>query len=100
MEAIIAFKNGTTIRALQNGSCFIMDEIPEFPDDLSTVTVRSGDEETVLHFVMVQEAASIDDRFWFCLVEESAEARQIRELEEKNLFLEDCLMEMSEIVYQ
>ena len=27
-------------------------------------------------------------------------SRQIRELEAKNRFLEDCLMEMSEIVYQ
>ena len=49
---------------------------------------------------MIEEAASVDGRYWFVMVEESAEDRAIRELEAKNRFLEDCLMEMSEIVYQ
>ena len=100
MEAIIAFKNGETITTEKNGDCFITSEVPVFPEDLSEVHVLEDGQERVLHYVMIQEAAAIDDRYWFALVEESAEDRAIRELEAKNRFLEDCLMEMSEIVYQ
>ena len=100
MEAIIRFKNGEMIEAEQNGNTFITNEVPEFPADLSEIYVLVDGQESVLHYVMIEEAASVDGRYWFVMVEESAEDRAIRELEEKNRFLEDCLMEMSEIVYQ
>lgn len=100
MEAIIRFKNGEMIRAEQNGNCFIVPEVPEFPDDMSEVTVLVDGQETVLHYVMIQEAAAVDNRFWFCMVEESAEDRQLREQAEHLHFLEDCIMEMSEEVYK
>ncbi len=100
MEAIIRFKNGETLTAEQNGNCFIVNEVPVFPEDLSEVAIFADGQETRMEYVMVQEAAATDDRYWFCFVEESAQDRQIRELEAKNRFLEDCLMEMSEIVYQ
>ena len=77
-----------------------MNEVPEFPEDLSEVHVLADGQETVLHYVMIQEAAAIDNRYWFCMVEESAEDRQIREQAERIQFLEDCLMEMSEEVYK
>ncbi len=100
MEARITFKDGSYIIAEQNGNCFILNETPDFPEDLSEVTVHSGEDVTVLHYVMIQEAASVDGRFWFCMVEESPEDRQIREQAERIAFLEDCLMEMSEEVYK
>ena len=100
MEAIIRFKNGEMIEAEQNGNTFITNEVPAFPLDLSEVHVLTDGQETVLHYVMIEEAAGDDGRYWFVMVEESAEDRAIRELEAKNRFLEDCLMEMSEIVYQ
>ena len=100
MEARITFKNGDFILAEQNGNCFIMNEPPEIPEDLSEVTIHAGEDVTVLHYVMIQEAASTDGRYWFCMVEESAEERQIREQAERIAFLEDCLMEMSEEVYK
>ena len=100
MEAIIRFKNGEMIEAEQNGNTFITNEVPVFPLDLSEVHVLADGQETLMEYVMVQEAAATDNRYWFCFVEESAQDRQIRELEAKNRFLEDCLMEMSEIVYQ
>lgn len=100
MEARIVFKNGKSLMAEQNGNCFIVNEIPTFPEDLTEVTVISGDQQTVLHYVMIQEAASIDGRYWFCMVEESAEDRQLREQAERIVFLENCLMEMSEEVYK
>ena len=33
MEAIIRFKNGETLTAEQNGNCFIVNEVPVFPED-------------------------------------------------------------------
>ena len=100
MEAIIRFKNGETLTAEQNGNCFILPEVPEFPEDLSEVAILAEGQETVLHYVMVQEAAAVDNRYWFCFVEESAEDRTLRELEERIRFNEDCLLEMSEEVYK
>ena len=100
MEVIIKFKNGEQITAEQNGNCYILDDAPEFPDDLTEVRVAGNDGEQVFHYVIIQEAASVDGRYWFCMVEESADDRRMREQEEKTIFLEDCLMEMSEEVYK
>ena len=100
MEATIIFKNSQRITAEQNGNCFIMNEAPVFPADLSEVRVVNEEGERVLQYVIIQEAASIDGRFWFCFVEESATDRRLREQEEKSVFIEDCLMEMSEEVYK
>ena len=100
MEAIIRFKNGDTLNAEQNGNTFIVNEYPGFPEDLSEVHILADGQETVLQYVMIEEAASTDGRYWFVMVEETAEDRQIREQTERIKFLEDCLMEMSEIVYQ
>lgn len=100
MEARIVFKNGESLTAEQNGNTFITNTVPEFPDDLTEVNVFVEDQQTTLHYVIIQEAASIDGRYWFCLVEEQEGERIIREQEEKITFLEDCLMEMSEEVYK
>ena len=100
MEAIIRFKNGDTITAEMNGNCFITPEEPVFPEDLSMVAIMADGQETLMEYVIVQPAAAVDNRFWFCFVEESPQDRMLRELEEKNRFLEDCLMEMSEEVYK
>lgn len=68
-KAIIKFKNGATVEAEVNGSCYIVDEKPAFPIDLSEATVTVGEDEKVLHEVEVNEAASVDGRYWFALRE-------------------------------
>lgn len=68
-KAKITFKNGLEIEAEVNGSCYIVDSKPEFPVDLSEVTVTAGEDEKVLHEVEVNEAASVDGRYWFALRE-------------------------------
>lgn len=68
-KAIITFKNGLKVEAEANGSCFIVDSKPEFPFDLSEVTVTNGENEKVLHEVEINEAASVDGRYWFALRE-------------------------------
>ena len=68
-KAKITFVNGTTIDAEVNGSCYITAKKPEFPDDLSKITIKIGDETKELVEVEVNEAASVDGRYWFALLE-------------------------------
>ncbi len=82
MEAILTFMDGTVIEAEENGNCFIVPAKPEFPEDLSQVTVEDETGEKTLQNVTVQEAASTDGRYWFVLVEESESDRVMRELRE------------------
>lgn len=78
-KAIIKFKNGTTVEAEVNGNCYIVDEKPTFPADLSEVTVTEGENESVLHEVEINESASVDGRYWFGLRELSEqELRDIK----------------------
>ena len=46
-KAKITFKNGIEIEAEVNGSCYIVDSKPDFPVDLSEVTVTAGEDEKV-----------------------------------------------------
>ena len=73
MEAKIVFKNGTELMTEMNGSSFIVDERPAFPDDLSTINVITEQGERVLHNVIAAECASVDGRFWFGFIEQSQE---------------------------
>lgn len=82
MEAILTFMDGTVIEAEENGNCFIVPAKPEFPEDLSQVTVEDETGEKTLQNVTVQEAASTDGRYWFVLVEESESDKAMRELRE------------------
>lgn len=68
-KAKITFKNGLEIEAEVNGNCYIVDSKPDFPVDLSEVTVTAGEGEKVLNEVEVNEAASVDGRYWFALRE-------------------------------
>lgn len=98
METKIKFKDGTEIEVMSNGNCFIVEEEPEFPEDLSEVIVdEDGDEKTLVN-VTVQECAHIDDNYWFILIEETAQERIIRELREENAMLEDAILELAEII--
>lgn len=146
-SATITFKDGAELVTEQNGSCFIVDEEPTFPADLSEVTIVSretrtiypdedggenqeevsdeddsvegknqeevsDEEETpaeptvivteethVLHDASVQECASVDGRYWFTFTTESEGEKTIRELQEVNDMLTECILEMSEILY-
>lgn len=82
MEAILTFMDGTVIEAEENGNCFIVPVEPEFPEDLSQVTVEDETGEKTLQNVTVQEAASVDGRYWFVLVEETDSDKAMRELRE------------------
>ena len=68
MEKVtIVFADGTELEVEKNGTCFIVDEEPEFPEDLSVV--EAGDRTYVNAFVI--ECASVDNRYWFTFGEMS-----------------------------
>lgn len=70
MEATkIIFKNGVTITVEQNGNCFITTDVPEFPEDMSEVTVERAGNTNIFHNAEVMECASIDGRYWFTFIE-------------------------------
>ena len=64
-EVIIEFKNGLKIQAEYNGSCFVIDNKPDFPLDLSEVIIN---DEPYYH-VKIIECASVDGRYWFTIQE-------------------------------
>lgn len=88
MEAIIRFKDGSAIAAEKSGSCFITNEKPAFPEDLSVVTVTDEDGETVLKHARLVECAAVDKRYWFTFTEKSA-------MEVWQDEIEDALCELS-----
>lgn len=97
MEAVIIFKDGSELAVAQNGDCYITATKPEFPDDLSVVTVH-GDEERVYENAYLIECASADGKYWFAFGEESQAEKQMRELREENEMLEEAIAELAEII--
>lgn len=98
--AVIVFHNGERLNAEQNGSCYIAETRPDFPSDMSIVTVQAEDGTREYHNAQVLECASVDGRYWFAFAEESEEKRREDALQARINFLEECLMEMSEEVYK
>ena len=91
----ITLKDGSTINAEVNGTCYIVDTKPEFPADLSVVEVETTDGDRVetrtLHNVRIIEPFAIDNRDWFGFYELSAQ-----ELWQASI--EDAICELSEVM--
>ena len=103
MEATIKFKNGTELTAQKNGDSFYTAEKPTIPNDLRDLQIVTEEGTQTFGEAMFVECACIDANYWFNFIEKPLEVKQaekIAELEEKNEFLEGCIMEMSEEVYK
>ena len=87
-KKLIIFLDGSEIEAEINGNCFIVDEQPDFPEDLSTVVIRDDNDVVEIENVNVQECASTDGRYWFAFVPMS-------EIEMRFAEIEDALCELS-----
>ena len=73
MEKVtIEFKDGSQIEAEVNGNCYITDSEPDFPEDLSEVTIRGEENTEVITDVRILECASVDSRYWFTFTFTSA----------------------------
>ena len=68
-RARIIFLSGAVIEAILNANTFIVDEEPDFPADLTEVTVETEDGTTVYHNVEIVEAYSDDDKYRFIISE-------------------------------
>ena len=102
MKATIQFVNRSEIVVDKSSDCYITDEKPAFPDPLGEVVVVSEEGERHIMDATLIECASVDGRYWFALMETPEDVklrRRIVELEKTNGMLQDCLLEMSEIVY-
>jgi hypothetical protein len=65
----IIWSDGSELEADKNGSCFIVDEKPEFPSDLEEVTIEENGAATTLHNARIVECASVDGKYWFSIQE-------------------------------
>lgn len=82
MEKVrITFKNGMNIEAEENGSSLITDSRPEFPSDLSFVTVTRTDGERIYKDAEIIECASVDGRYWFSFREVPESERAARQMQ-------------------
>ena len=85
--AKITFSNGEEITAEVNGNCFIVDEAPEFPDNLEDITIKKdGQEETIEHGRII-ECASTDDKYWFTIGEIPEGERVLEEMQANILYI-------------
>jgi len=102
MKATIQFVNRSTITVEKNADCYIAEEKPDFPDPLGEVIVQSEDGDKRFYDAKLIECASVDGRFWFTFMEMPEDEKlrkRVAELESTNTMLQDCLLEMSELVY-
>ena len=71
-NVIITFADGTSINAELNGTSYITDSKPDFPDDLSIVTITTGPETNMtIENARIIPCASVDGRFWFAILSTS-----------------------------
>lgn len=68
-KAKVTFNDGTILEAEENATSLIMDTKPDFPADLSDVTVTGATDKRVYKNAEVIECASVDGRFWFAFRE-------------------------------
>ena len=77
--ATIRWNDGTELETRVNGTCYITDEKPDFPDDLTDVEVITEDGQA--HFAnpkIIECAAGFEPGYWFTLVEKG-ETEQVEQ---------------------
>lgn len=80
-KAKITFTNGMAIEAEKNADSLITDRKPDFPPDLSVVTVTGRDGEQIYKNAEIIECASVDDRYWFSFREMPEKERAAKQLQ-------------------
>lgn len=95
MNGKIIYADGTLMDVELNGTCFILDQKPTFPSDLSIITVEGDKGNKVYRNAYVQECASVDGRYWFTFIEENKTETSLRELRED---METALNELLDFV--
>lgn len=102
MEATIHILNLEDITAEKRADCYITATKPEFPEELGRVIIESEEGTQEFQEAQLIECASIDGRYWFAFMETPEEEKlkkRIADLESTKEMLEECILEMSEIIY-
>lgn len=86
----ITFVNGLVLNAILNATTYIVDEKPDFPDDISEVTVEMKNGTTVYRNAKIMEAYSDDGKYRFGISEMSP-------LEIRFAEYEDAICELSQM---
>ena len=62
--------DGTTLEAKVNGNCYATEEKPDFPNDLTNISIKIEDEpEQIIEYGKLIETAQLDERYWFGILE-------------------------------
>ena len=78
-KAVIKFNDGTELEVEVNGSSFIVDAKPDFPSDLTNITVTKEDTVDTFTYAELVECFSIDGRYWFSFIEIPEQERLMKE---------------------
>lgn len=97
MEATIIFSNGTQMEVQKNGSSYIVESEPTFPEDLSNVQIVSEEGTTIIANGKIVPCASIDSNYWFSIIEVSAQEAKEIALNQRIDDIENALCEMSSL---
>ena len=82
METVtIPFKDRTEITAEVNGSNYITNSKPSFPDDLTDITIDEGGSKRTIENGRVIECAPMDNRYWFAIIEIPEQERILTHLQ-------------------
>ena len=87
--------DGFMFSAKNNGTCYITDAKPNFPDDLFTVVVTSDDpmQNYIYHNAELIECYSIDGRYWFAFRELSSDELYRKQLDNERDMVLDLISE-------
>ena len=90
--ARIIFNDGTEIEAEVNGTNLITDEEPEFPSDLTNITIeRDGGMEVIADGKII-ESFPLDNRYWFIIIQ-----KDVPEYVEQNAANIDYIAMMTDV---
>ena len=68
--SLIRFNDGTELEVEVNGTCFITEEEPDFPDDLTDIEVVTDEgTQTFVNPKIIECAPGFEEGYWFTLVE-------------------------------
>lgn len=96
MEATIKFSNGTTLNAEVNGSAYIVDTKPAFPEDLTNIEITTAEGTETIANGEIIECASVDSRYWFSIRETPSDVIKAQETETRFADIENALCELSQ----
>jgi len=65
----IVFNDGSVLNAEQNGTNYIVNSKPAFPEDLTNITIEGALGTSTIENGMIVECFALDNRYWFTIVE-------------------------------